>query len=237
MYFDEEPYYEPTPADEIFIDATNKLKEALKQSIKYQVDKIGEENEKLKITNEKLLKKVNEIASRERNLVREKNEYERTLKSKRLDELFGDRTVSMYSVTYHNEYSEKCNKCDENRKINFKSPSGKDVQEDCSCKISYAIHEPEEMILTELRQSRGELSMWYQPYRDGNDDGYVSSTHTNKKDIYSNQSYESIESIWKILFRTKEDCQGYCDYLNRSDPKTERVQYKKEAKKAAKKRR
>ena len=52
MYYEEEPHYEPSIADEIMMEYQEKMKDALLNSIKYELKQIKEENTNLKNQNE-----------------------------------------------------------------------------------------------------------------------------------------------------------------------------------------
>ncbi len=215
MYYDEEPYYEPTPADQIFIEAVNKLEDALKESVKFRVDKFAIDNEKLKQENKKLKDRVNDISRRERDLENEKESYKRQLKRATLTELLEDYETVIYRATYNHVMGEKCSNCDEDRKIHFKSPTNKDVTEDCSCKISKKIYKPETHYMHEFKKTNHseKLIVWYRRYSDS-DNGYTSSDALTSKDFYTDQNFEDIKHYCSLYFKNEEDCKKYCDYLN-----------------------
>ena len=87
MYWDEEPYYEPTPADEIFYDAQQKLMECLKDSVKHRIDLIKAENEELKKQNDEWRRKIAEVDARERRIQLREDEFERNAMRKKFSEM------------------------------------------------------------------------------------------------------------------------------------------------------
>lgn len=208
MSYYDEPYYEPTPADMIFEEANQKLKEVLKESIKHHVESVTKENEELKIENKKLQNKVSDINRRERNLEEERKNMKRLT----LSELMGDREMIMWKADYHREISEPCGKCDTNRKVTFKTPLGKEMKELCSCYASKNVYEPVKSICYEMKKNGRDQSliMWFKSYSDS-DDGYSSSTAIYK--VWKDEKYEDIDKYnWR--FKTKDDCKKYCDYIN-----------------------
>lgn len=213
MFYEEEYYYEPTQADEIFIEANKKLIEALKESVKHHVEKVTKENNRLKEDNEILRKKVRGIKSKERELEKERQEMKRSL----LGELMRDRQMIFYTANYHYYHGEKCNKCDENRNINFISPLGKEMKEICDCYINKKVYTAKEYICYEMRKNKNDSSliMWFKTYSDDKD-GYTSGHVVKDKDIYNGQKYSDLD-CYNAVFKTKEECEGYCEYLNNKE--------------------
>ena len=81
MYnYDESPYYEPTIADEILIEYQQKMKDALLESIKSQIENIKQENIDLKEENKTLLNKQHQVALRKR-IIRERKNIRKTILS------------------------------------------------------------------------------------------------------------------------------------------------------------
>ena len=73
-YYEEPPYYEPTLADEIMFEYQQKMKDALLESVKFQIENIKQENIDLKEENKTLLNKQHQVAIKERELLeKEKN--------------------------------------------------------------------------------------------------------------------------------------------------------------------
>jgi hypothetical protein len=217
--FEYEEMYEPTMADELITEYKNKMESALKDSVKDKISSIEIENARLRSLNFKLQKQINEIEKRENELHYEKENYKIKLSRMKLSELMKDREVVMYKVESYTELGEKCDKCDEKRYIHFKSPRGVSYSEKCECsemrKTKYKISQ---YFCFEFGIRESGLNMFY--YKDESDnykdDEYYSSYRNS---IYIDEVYKegsSFEDIdEKTFFRTKEDCQKYCDYLNK----------------------
>jgi len=217
--YEYEEYYEPTIADEIFEEAKQKLESALKESAQKLVDKVFLENEELKKENEELKCQVDEIENRERDLDRKIESYKREVLGMRLKELFADRHIVMYQPDYIYVDGRKCDECDENRKIVFNSPQGNIIKEACKCSKQYKIYSPKEMHCTEMRWNRNngnDLTMWYKQYDDSGD-GYSSSNAFYGKDVWNGQPYEEIENYYKYIFKSREECDAYCQYRNEKE--------------------
>lgn len=217
MYdYNDEPYYEPTEADVIFFEAREKLINSLKGTVKQYVESVTLENEKLKQELEEAKSRLRGIANRESALEREKSDLMNTVRKERLSQLLEDFQVERFMATTTTRYSAKCDKCDDERYIHYKTPSGKYQKERCDChEDSMNIHVPKSMLCTEFkidtRDSR-KLSMWYKRNVYDKEEYYDSSAYF--KELYNGQSYESLKKH-DIFFNTEEECRLYCDWLNR----------------------
>lgn len=87
MYDYEEPYYEPTPADEIFFDAKQKLEDCLKESIKDKIKNLENENTRLKAENTKLKNKFCEVERKEKQLKNEEKDLENKVLRRKFAEM------------------------------------------------------------------------------------------------------------------------------------------------------
>lgn len=206
----EEPYYEPTAGDMIFEEAKQKLEECLKESIKYDIKRTKEENERLKKENSKLRSQVNDIVRREREL----EESKKNVSYDKLTTLMKDRAMIMYKADYKYKYLPKCDKCDDNRRIKFLSPSNKEYNEACDCGKSITIYLPSEQVCYEMRKdsSSSRMLMWFRRYSDDRDDGYSSGEVC--KEPWNGEDYDGLNK-YSTFFKSKEECQAYCDWLNR----------------------
>lgn len=222
-YYDEEPFYEPTVADEIFIEYTQKLKDALKDNIKQDIENIKSENQRLKEENEKYKSRENEIACKERELEYEKQNLMYKVRQERLSELMKDFQVIMYKVGTTKEMFPKCNNCDENRKIHFTSPLGREMTESCTCNISKTVYIPVEFICTEFKINKDNnktMSAWYKLHKDKDYDWYQYQSDSYKKKVYEEgMDFEKLD-WYCTFFKLKEECQKYCDWLNEKEDRT-----------------
>ena len=203
----DEPYYEPTAADEIFFEAREKLIKSLKDSVKQHIENIENENQKLKDKNKKLSAQVREIESRETKLELEKKNLESTVRRERLSVLLKQLKVERFMVETKTMYIKKCNKCNEERYIEFLSPLGKKQKERCDCYTdSVKVFLPESHLCTEFKVDNGnpsKLRMWYKQNASAGEEYYTSSNYYNKS--YNGEDYSTI-SIYAIFFDTLEEC-------------------------------
>lgn len=216
MYDYEESYYEPTIADEILMEFQQKMKDVLLESVKYQIEKIKEENIQIKEQNNKLQEQVNKIAQKERELEIKKKNLKWEVRKERLSELMKDFQVIMYKTDTTHPKPPKCNKCNKDRQIEFKSPSGKTIHESCSCNTGKTFYVPQEYICTKFNVDRDgkTMSMWYKENHESDYDWYDYSGSNFCVTVYKNgMKYEDLKR-YDTYFRSKEECQGYCDWLN-----------------------
>lgn len=207
----EEPYYEPTEADEIFLEASGKLWEALRSNVKSKLESVKRENDKLKRRNEELHDLVVSWRSKERELVEREKEIERKAKRLPLSGLMGDREFVMWEVDRYNyRKKEKCDKCNEERKIPYKSPLGKQMFEDCECSRRHNHYQPKQKVLHALRKRKNDPAL------------YIWFRSKDEEDMYNSELVESTSddedfsdlSVYNAVFADKEKCQAYCDWLN-----------------------
>lgn len=225
MYYDYDEFencYESTPADEIFNEAMEKFKEVLKDSVKNNLKYIQEENKRLKKENDELKKREREISSKEHMLdMREKDWESRTewtFYKKKFSEMLNplEECVDFWKVDYEYRKRAKCSLCDDNREITFSSPQGKEIKEKCDCDKTYRFYKPllEHISIIKLWKSANGKEFSVTPKYDNNDydDRYCSLSvdeiiNFNIEDVDKYRSYNSI-------FKTKDDCQKFCDWLN-----------------------
>jgi hypothetical protein len=222
-YYDEEPYYEPTVADEIFIEYTQKLKDALKDNIKQDIENIKSENIRLKEENKNLKDRERDIDNKERQLQSKEKTLEADFFRKKFSEMLKpfEEHYSGYYADHTYKMKRKCNQCDENRQITYTAPNGDTVKKDCSCKKSYSYYVPKSSVITviDLHKSDGysKREFGMTPKYENKDDDYRWSSFkfTQFIDIFNESIAEEIK-YRDTLFSSKEECKKFCDWLNKN---------------------
>lgn len=213
----DESFYEPSPYDEIL----QALRESVMKNIKRE---IIDELERLRKENEELATFRDQRTIYQAELRKAKQEYERKAnlavveaRQARLLELFGGTPESGWGVEYKREYIEKCDKCDDDRRLHFNAPSGKELTELCPhCARFKYNHTPKEipLIYFDLGHKnwrKGELTRAYQ-YSEEND--YDSGTSSN---VYKpGTPFEKVNK-YRIVFTDKKTCEEYCAWLNEQE--------------------
>lgn len=111
---------------------------------------------------------------------------------------------------------DKCNKCDDDRNIHFKSPSGKDCTEPCQCAEKRYIYKPVQGFLFRVEQSD------YYSDRDTPIKNtvfhYIEDTIKSDADshrftyhiCYNGEPFDKL--LGSVYFTNLEDCERYCKY-------------------------
>jgi regulator of replication initiation timing len=233
----EEPYYEPSVADEILIEFQQKMKDVLLESIKSEIKSIAEENSTLRAENKKLKEKQHEVDRRERDLKYKEDNLKREVEKEFYQSNIGDtlkqyiEDCEIWFADVERYQNKKCDLCNEERELIVKFPNGKITKTDCDCAkfLSKYIPALSTISLIEFgkRNSRYSserkfyLSRSYSPPENRLDYDYeyqefkiyhvVDEFNENTIELHENKKYSE-----RLGFRSKEECQKYCDWLNQN---------------------
>lgn len=236
-YWDyDEPVWEPSEADELFDEMKSKLIEAAKASLKNDMESLKRRNEYLEKRNKELEEKAQEVSRKEialeyktQNLRREvEKEFYKTA----IDDIFKDVLEKSQLWFANNKPHEKpkCDKCDENRNWVLTWPDGTTTSKKCTCSQPDYWYEPQETWIDYIRyivkdsnyQSERyyRLDKSYQYTGDSrwNDYSYADFGIQFVYDKFCDDVIEKREQLEygkMIGFKSKEECQKYCDWLNR----------------------
>lgn len=221
MSWDEEEYYEPSLADEIIAEYTEKMKLVLTDAIKQDLEKLRRENDVIKKKYELLKNRQEKVYLLSRQLESEKNNLKHIVRQERLGELLKDFNPVRYHVFNSGKKIQKCNKCNDQRQIFYETPLGRITHENCNCDKSYAFYEPKlyeciEFKIDDRNYTKGKLSMlmWYRLKREKDYDYYNYANSTFCEAVYQDgMDFEKLDKS-ETFFNSLEDCQKYCDWLN-----------------------
>ena len=138
-----------------------------------------------------------------------------------MHQLLGDYLFIGWKIGCTHELREKCDKCDENRKIHFTSPQGKPYSEDCKCATRYYSYFPKEATLSKFYvrkkdfrwDDKGETDFYNRYYTVTDNDEYDRYEATNE--VYTSSGIDFADvNKHRAVFLRQEDCQKYCDWLN-----------------------
>lgn len=235
-YWDyEEPIWEPSEADELFGEIKSKLIDAAKTSIKVDMESLKSENEYLKKRNQELESHASQVAQKERDLQYKVNnlrrEVEREFYKTAVEDIFKDALEQSVLWFADNKPHDKpkCDKCDSDRNWILVWPDGKQISRRCDCAYPDYWYEPQETWIDKLKYKIHDSN--YQSERYYRLDKTYNNTKSNRFDDYSYRDFgiqfvydkfcddtiEKHEQLgWQkqIGFKTKEECQKYCDWLN-----------------------
>jgi hypothetical protein len=213
-YYDEDFYYEPSEFDLKVNEFKETLSESIKKEFLDEMERLRKENENLQDVKANFDAIVSDYDDKKRQLESEYKTFKRNVHRDRLVDLMKDHKVILYKAYSKRVLPEKCDKCDANRRIEYISPLGRKTHEDCLCKEGKLVYYPQEYIRYEFKfnNNKNGLTAWYRQYGDDRDGFTDCSIHA--EDIYSTEKkFEDLKQ-YSTFFKTEEECQAYCDYLN-----------------------
>jgi hypothetical protein len=207
--------YEDYFTEECYEFVSQKLEEikafALSNIRKEHVDKMDKliaENKELREFRDRKEEIENEYSLIVANLEEETRNAKSLAKKARLKELFGDNFVEAWGTEIEYIIKPKCDKCDENRLINFKSPTGRELSEPCECDKKTQIYKPLRLELVKIEEYLSDSGYYYAHYKGSNTNGErILAVYA-----YRGQAFEGVCS--DTYFLDKETCQAYCDWKN-----------------------
>lgn len=219
-FYEEEFYNEPNE----FEKQINEFKECLLKSVKQEylseMEQLKKENKELQVVKENLNTIKKEYKEKSRRLDRERHNMEMDLKRKRLSELMKDSEVILYKVCASRLELEKCSQCNENRKVEYITPLGNKAYEDCSCSIRKTVYIPREYIRYSfaLVNTGGQqyVSAYYRKRESDRDEYFTYDDSVRVENIYSLEMEFDQLDIYNTFFKTVDECQSYCDFLNKT---------------------
>lgn len=229
MYDFYDDYFESDEFEEKIEELKESLRESVKDEIKEELERLRKENQELKEVRDNWEEIKEKYRNKERELQRKMLTVEQEAKKARLNELF--EASGMCMVLYRTDHKyvrePKCDKCDESRIIHFKSPSGRSLSEICECNKTFVKHIPREYSLVKFsvnKSSFGDkrpLRMYFVPSNTGNE---FSCYDSKVEYIYNGEPFEEITiNETSLFFKTEEECQAYCNYLNKKNGITEEM--------------
>lgn len=227
MYDHDNFYYEPSEADDVIEQFKEKLRKEVKQEIQDEMNRLKEENEKyrnLKDAHLDLTKEKEKLAGMYRLKVQaHKDELRRELKEATIAEIFSDYQYIAYRVGIEATEKEKCDRCDDDRRLWYKTPRGRDIWEYCECyerEYSYVVQECIMCSIVKSQYMKSGVKIRYAPYSIDSDGRILLETGQlndlmRLRTFYDNEDFKETERQEDMtLFKTKEKAQEFADYLN-----------------------
>lgn len=236
MYYEyDEGYYEPSNADIFFDEMKEKFREYLTDDVKYEIDRLNKENKELKENNSKLSDENYKLNSEKQSAKWSKDsirrEVENEFYNKAIDEVFKDRLedIDVWFADYVYHEQSKCEYCNNDRKRVYEYPDGFKLEAVCNCVQPTSCYEPNTATFSTLtyciKPSRysSERKMYvkdwslYQPNNTYTDHGYANFKILHIVDAFDDNTinlHEKSSYGERIGFKTEEECQKYCNWLN-----------------------
>ena len=204
-YSDEEfPTFSDPETYEAFRQFAEKWRRSTFEELQFQVKNLQNENDCLRA-------QIKELDIIKKNW----DEKIKEIRHTRLKELLKDVQKCAYLVDCKYEYSHvKCDKCDDERKIHFKSPSGKELTEPCSCSCKVLRYFLREIPLYEIETCSHYGEERISPIyilQKGEDE--VRYSVKNFRDELDNE--EILKGYrWRPVFLSKERAEDYVRFQN-----------------------
>lgn len=209
-------FYEPSEYEIMVEQFKDELRKSVKQEIQDEMERLRKENEEL----QEIKRNFNKALEEEQEYLRQKRiELEmakRDLARKRVDELLKEAGLykELYTIEYEFVKKKKCDKCDEDRRIWYKTPSGKDAHEDCECNKNHKKYKPNKIKYVYYTTVDCGKKLILQL----KDDEHWTVTHDPKNVYKDGMNFSDMQTTWgRSLFENEEDCQRFCDYLNEKE--------------------
>lgn len=235
-YWDyEEPVWEPSEADELFDEIKTKLINSAKDSLKHDMESLKERNEYLSKRVAELEKKERQISQRENDIKYKaenlRREVEREFYKTAIEDIFKDQLeqAQLWFADNKPHAKSKCNKCNADRKWILTWPDGTTSEKLCDCAQPDYWHEPQEtwidILKYKVKDSHYQSERYYKlekSYQNTSESRYNDYSYSEFHilfvyDEFCDDVIEKHEQLgWReyIGFKSKEECQKYCDWLN-----------------------
>lgn len=189
---------------EAFQQFVEKWRRSTFEELQFQIENLKNENNRLEA-------QIKELSLIKKNW----DEKIKEIRHTRLKELLKDVQECAYRVDYEYEYANvKCDKCDDERKIHFRSPSGKELTEPCPCSSKverYFLQEiPIYRIETYSRYGKEQISTIYIYQKEEDEDKY---SQTQFRDELDNETISN-KYAWHPVFLNKERAEDYVRFKN-----------------------
>lgn len=224
FYEDDDFFNEPSEFEQQVEEFKGSLKKSVKEEFLQRMEALEKENAALREFRDQRDRLIWECDPKVAKAEREAKEAEVKWKKARLHQLLGDFLTTGWKVDWTYEQGPKCDKCDENRLIHFKSPQGRDHKEECDCAKKHNRFYPKEAVLSKFhvrkKNFRSDVDTdWFNRYYTvESQDEY--DRYETSSDVYeSGFVCEKVTNRYRAVFLSEEDCQRYCDWLNEQEAK------------------
>lgn len=216
MYSDwDDDFYGPSEFDEKVDEWKETLRESVKEKFKSRMAELEAENAELQEIKKNWSAKVAELEREKEQAVMETKKAAMKAKQMRAEELLKETLPYAYYVDAKYETGPKCDKCDDNRYIHYKSPQGYDRVEACDCsfqKVTYAVKTVPLIKLYPQNNPKQALAPVYLVHMDSD-----SNCRYTAERFFDTEPFDAIRSCDTPLFETEEKAKAYADYCNRKE--------------------
>lgn len=208
--------------DEPYDEVAAELKAALHDSVRTEIKK---RIEKLETENRELKEKLKGLDTLEREAVQAKARFDReyaTAKYQAASEFRKEKLVELLAVIDERLYTvervylkrEKCDLCNDNRQILYKTPRGREQAEMCVCATNDPRWQAVEVVAHEVSRRSGKLMLWWVPVNRYEDADWVGSPKHLKR-AESATATEHAEDPTAFSFKDMASAQAVADAANK----------------------
>jgi len=236
MWIDDCDYFDYDEFDQQIEEFKNSLRDSVKQEIQDKIKNLEDELAKyadIKANYEAKMSEMNNtIAEYNRMKDELQKDQEEKLRKLAYTDIFKGDGIDAWGICYSWDYiTPKCDKCDDKRQIHFKSPSGVDHYEPCSCSKKRATYDivPAEVSMIRSKISNRSISdvkdtlyFEYKVDRVWNEEEHILERVTTKdiNDFDLTDSSKYHDYSWQatqhgVVFLNREDAQTLCNWLNK----------------------
>lgn len=230
-WYDEEDFYEPDAIEIAAYEFRETLEKSVKKSVVDEIESLKKRIAELEDFAKAKKEYETEIRSLNWKLEATQREVEERAKQLRLPEIMKALESPAWIADWTFDYIHpKCDKCDDRRRIHFKSPSGRDFDEECSCAERRCTYSPVQGVMVKFRwdkdvwnwnhecdELRGGRFTFIRPETFKKDyiDKDESSYRIDVQEFYYGQPFEELaKNHSRPYFRDFDKCKEFCDYMN-----------------------
>jgi transposase-like protein len=223
MYDYEDYFYEPSENDIVMSEIGDILKKMIKKEVLDELEALRAENAKLRQFRDERESYEAKIRDAEYKCKVAIEKAQREAKNARIHSLFGEMLTVGYMVASNNKKRPKCNKCNDQRRIEYVTPLGRHAYEVCDCEGYDHVYEVKEveMVKFTIRKRGGwdqdeKVVRYFSHARNTYDDQTDENNYDRVTWVYNNEPFEELakNSYYGVAFLDKDKCQEYCDWCN-----------------------
>jgi len=213
-YYDYDFYEEPSEFDIQIEEFKSSLASSVRKEFLEEMDALKKENASLREFRDNKDKYERELREAKAEYQRKMENAERQANSKKMKELLSAFAVIGYRANSTYRKRQKCGRCDDNRKIHFVSPMGRNLTEDCICAKEICTYAPKEVNLLRFYAGKEISDTYFERTKEDVDyDRYDLCGKIYDKNM---EPFEDVNRVYTV-FLHEDDCQRYCDWLNEQE--------------------
>ena len=149
----DEYWDEPSEYEQMILELKESLRESVRQEIKDEIESLRSKLAELNDVQNNWSAKLREVEEEKYKYQEAVRDAKRDANRAKLTELMESIEHEAWTVRGHYEYLKpKCDKCDKDRRLHFKSPNGREMTEECECAKRKYIYEAKPIILYKIHQ-------------------------------------------------------------------------------------